>query len=103
METDADILLPSSYIAESTAELNEQKAKLAESQKKLAELRAHHESNLTAIAVAQKECAQQKGFTKAQVYHLQGEFQSRQHKSLSADISRSVLQRNTTAFNIYMR
>lgn len=61
----------SSYIAESTAELNEQKTKLAELQKKLAELNAQQDQNLAAVAIAKKECAQQKGFTKAQVYHLQ--------------------------------
>lgn len=65
-------LLSSSYIAESTAELNEQKTKLAELQKKLAELNSRQDSNLAAIAIAKKECEQQKGFTKAQVYHLQG-------------------------------
>lgn len=66
------LFISSSYIAESTAELNEQKAKLAELQKKLSELNSRQDTNLTAIAIAKKECAQQKGFTKAQVYHLQG-------------------------------
>ncbi|KAJ9096114.1 hypothetical protein QFC19_007340 [Naganishia cerealis] len=79
VECKAELAQQNSYIAESTAELNEQKAKLGELQKKLAELKTQHDSNLTAIAVAQKECAQQKGFTKAQVYHLQEEYATLQH------------------------